>query len=132
MHQTKKNGVCEGSDLQPMSTSVCAAEMKNLVMHVCISLLVVVRSVDEAHVPNNVRVAQPVIVDIYLVAQDQQAGERNPNAEEEDTEKAYSQCEGEMPAMEAAGAHVQHPVPMIANCLQSIDSGLYSVCSECL
>ena len=83
------------------------------------SSLILVGSVQEAHVQDDLWVAQTVVVDVHLVAQHQQAGKGDANTESDKAEEADSEGEGEVPAMEAHGAHVQHPVAMAPGCLHS-------------
>ena len=61
---------------------------------------------------DDLRIAETLFGDVHLPGHHKQADKRDPNTEQQDADEANSQCEGEMPAMEALVAHVWHPVPM--------------------
>lgn len=104
---------------EPVLQNVASQQLTSSIEPRKRSSLIVVGSVQEAHFQDDLWVAQTVVVDVDLIAQHQQAGKGDANTEDDKAKEANSKGEGEVPAMEAHGAHVQHPVAMAPGCLHS-------------
>ena len=66
----------------------------------------------------DLRIIQALSGDAYFPGQHQQGGQGNANTEQKNAHEANSEGKGEVPAVEALVAHVQHPIPMLPPSLQ--------------